>query len=536
MEYRSNQEMEAAMLKLAEDFPHIANTFVLGQSVSGQPLMGIRLGVQPKTLLKPMVRYIGNIHGNEAMGREILLQLAQHMLHSYGLDDRVTLLIDTTDISILPSLNPDGFDRATELKECQGRGYKFGADNENKVDLNKDFPTWRDKERWNTDLDYDVFEGRQPETEAVMNWSANLPFVLSANFQDGAVVVTYPFDHYRGLTITGRSQAGPHTTPDQDIFHHLASTYVQHHTTMANQTRCFRKAKDGFANGADWYSRNQGKALEGTLRDFSYMFTSNMELVVSVACCKYNTRPRFHITREWENNRESLLAYMEQVHRGVKGLVLYNNQPVRGADIVVWDPDNKVRRWNVTSQVGGEYFRILMPRQQHYRIQAVLDDCQNSGNIFYSERPKVLVTKKRPLREMHLILNPRGIDCISGQQNQDTTSVRRTTPSQNTEQINERVDETTEETDTIILHTESENSIHKEEREEPRSREQGRQQVQSFDDNDASEEVTDNVDAELLETTQSFFWLDQLATVPPEDFLSNDHEFDIDSLDFDAAA
>ena len=64
------------------------------------------------------------------------------------------------------------------------------------------------------------------------------------------------------------------------------------HPTMANQTKCFKKAEDGFANGADWYSRNHGKAVEGTLRDFSYLFTSNMELVVSLACCKFNTRPK----------------------------------------------------------------------------------------------------------------------------------------------------------------------------------------------------------------------------------------------------
>ena len=31
-------------------------------------------------------------------------------------DSRLTRLVDTTDISLLPSLNPDGFDRATEVK------------------------------------------------------------------------------------------------------------------------------------------------------------------------------------------------------------------------------------------------------------------------------------------------------------------------------------------------------------------------------------------------------------------------------------
>ena len=31
-------------------------------------------------------------------------------------DSRVTRLVDSTDISLLPSTNPDGFDRATEVR------------------------------------------------------------------------------------------------------------------------------------------------------------------------------------------------------------------------------------------------------------------------------------------------------------------------------------------------------------------------------------------------------------------------------------
>ena len=85
------------------------------------------------------------------MGREIVMQLGQHLLMGYGRvslvcnvschhnvslasntqatidthsisplmppqDTRVTRLVDTTDISLLPSLNPDGFDRATEVR------------------------------------------------------------------------------------------------------------------------------------------------------------------------------------------------------------------------------------------------------------------------------------------------------------------------------------------------------------------------------------------------------------------------------------
>ena len=74
----------------------------------------------------------------------------------------------------MPSMNPDGF----EL------GQRYNA---NGVDLNRDFP-----DQFN-DPDNST-GGRQPETRAVMDWSAEHNFVLSANMHSGALVANYPFD------------------------------------------------------------------------------------------------------------------------------------------------------------------------------------------------------------------------------------------------------------------------------------------------------------------------------------------------------
>ena len=38
---------------------------------------------------------------------------------------------------------------------------------------------------------------------------------------------------------------------------------------------------------------------------------------------------RYYLNKEWERNRDSLMVYLQQVHRGVKGLV--TNQLLEGA-------------------------------------------------------------------------------------------------------------------------------------------------------------------------------------------------------------
>ena len=133
--YSDNQEVYDEILALASHNSDLAKPFVLGRSVRGQPLVGLRLsqGVrQERLLLKPMVRLLANLHGNEALGRELLLHLARHLLAGYSQEERIRRILDQTDISLLPSINPDGYDRATE-GECSGTDKKSGARNEVRI-------------------------------------------------------------------------------------------------------------------------------------------------------------------------------------------------------------------------------------------------------------------------------------------------------------------------------------------------------------------------------------------------------------------
>ena len=60
----------------------------------------------------------------------------------------------------------------------------------------------------------------EPEVAAVIAWVLSQPFVLSANFHDGAVVVNYPYDH----------RYDP--TPDDETFVAISKLYAKRHFNM----------------------------------------------------------------------------------------------------------------------------------------------------------------------------------------------------------------------------------------------------------------------------------------------------------------
>ena len=248
--------------------------------------------------------------------------LAQHLLTNYGVEERVTRLVNTTDLWLMPSLNPDGFAAGHE-GECDGM-YSGGAgrENANRKDLNRDFPDqFRDGHSQvgvlnQFDIDMrllvvhvcaqeELVRGRQPETLAAMTWIVSNPFVLSGNLHGGSVVASYPFDDSARHIQSGRVSAAP----DDAVFKQLAHLYADNHGTMHRGNLCpGDHFKDGITNGAQWYD------VPGGMEDFNYLHSNCFEITMELSCCKYPKGSE--LPQEWANNKEAMLKYMEATHFG----------------------------------------------------------------------------------------------------------------------------------------------------------------------------------------------------------------------------
>ncbi|KAI5642610.1 zinc carboxypeptidase domain-containing protein [Phthorimaea operculella] len=247
------------LVKLTEDlkekYPTLFSVFSIGKSVEGRDLLVLEVSrdVHEAHPGRPAVKYVANMHGDESIGRELVIFLAQFLLHNYGKDERVTRLVNETEIYLMPSLNPDGFE-ASQEGNCESLPDFVGRNNAKGVDLNRDFPDQFDKNRSN-DLEY-LFSGRQPETTALMKWVMKKQFVLSGNLHGGAVVASYPYDD----NSSGKDCCEESRTPDDAIFKHLANTFASRHAEMRKGNSCPPdNFKEGVTNGANWYSVQANK-------------------------------------------------------------------------------------------------------------------------------------------------------------------------------------------------------------------------------------------------------------------------------------
>ncbi|KAJ8958532.1 hypothetical protein NQ318_002327 [Aromia moschata] len=323
--YQNYDELTNLFKKLESEHPELVRLHSVGKSVRNRDLWALEINsnVKNRTLLTPMFKYVANMHGDESIGRQLMIYLALYLIHNYGKVDRVTRLVNSTDIFLMPSMNPDGYENSqcgdfqfTVALIKQG----FYKKNENAIDLNRDFP--------------DQFD-------AIRSGLSCFPEICMG----GAVVASYPFDD----SAASRQCCKESVSPDNDVFKKLALTYANPHPIMKKGNSCSDKFNQGITNGAFWYE------VRGGMQDFNYVHSNCFEVTFELSCCKFpnaNTLPD-----EWHNNKESLLQFMEATHWGVKGLVMNERkEPVLDADIVVVGINH-----NITTSNRGEYWRLLLP-------------------------------------------------------------------------------------------------------------------------------------------------------------------------------
>ncbi|XP_069098660.1 carboxypeptidase M-like [Pleurodeles waltl] len=352
--YHSQQELESILKSLNQEHSSISHVHSIGESVQGVPLWVMIIGLTPRIhrVGVPDFKYIANIHGNEPVGRELLLHLAHHLLTHYGYDPHITALVNSTRIHILPAMNPDGF-KVAAPGDCDG---EQGRQNFHGVDLNRNFP----------DFFANNSVPREPETQAVMRWFRSESFVLSAVLHGGAMVVVYPYsnDEEAPGHLQNRNKYA-----DEDVFKHLAKIYSFTHPEINKGNFCGDSFPKGIVKGAKWYP------IVGGLQDYNYMAGQCYELTLELSCCKYPEAA--NLPELWEKNREALIRLIGQIHGGLKGRVLdAAGNPLPEAVLQIL---NRKGSLPYRTNALGEFYKLLLPGNYTFQVRAEETSlCQNS--------------------------------------------------------------------------------------------------------------------------------------------------------------
>lgn len=328
--YHTYPQIEAALLAAENNYPSICMRQNLGQTVQGRTMWALcisdNVGVDED---EPEFRFASSIHGDEVVGEELCLMLIDELTSNYGTDPRITSLVDSVEIWIMPCVNPDGFVSQT----------RYNAHGE---DLNRSFPDPFTSPSNTT-------TGREPEVANIMNWCFGRSFTLAANYHCGELVVNYPFDS----NASGAYVNSP--TPDDAMFIFISETYSQYNTPLWNSSSYYH----GITNGAAWY------VIYGGLQDWSYRYMGTNEVTIEVST---SDRPSAsQLPTFWQQNRESMLSYIETCLMGIRGIVTdANDAKPLAATMRIIDRDHDI----FTDPDIGDYHRMVEPGAYDLRFTA----------------------------------------------------------------------------------------------------------------------------------------------------------------------
>ncbi|WP_408096797.1 M14 family zinc carboxypeptidase [Peredibacter sp. HCB2-198] len=319
-DYPTSVQVGQKLQDLARRFPNIMRLFSIGKSVRGKDLWVMKISDNPAAdEVEPEFKYISSMHGDEITGRELTVALIEEIGQKYGRDPELTELVNNTELFIMPSMNPDGSDMRQRA-------------NANYVDLNRNFP----------DMTRDTQSspnGRQIENQAVMAFQASRQFSLSANFHGGTIVANYPWDSKYDLH------------PLNDFVKELSVEYAELNPEM----RSSDEFPQGVTNGAAWY------IVRGGMQDWSYVWHNDLQITVELSHQKwpsYSEIPEFY-----RNNRDSMVHFMKQIHRGAGFKISRPN--VQG----VVNIRNGNRDMGNFSFKGSEFYKVMPEGDYTFTVQ-----------------------------------------------------------------------------------------------------------------------------------------------------------------------
>jgi hypothetical protein len=207
----SDTGIKAQLEQIAQDYPALTRLETIGYSIQQRPILAMRLTKKRgnwrwrgKHHKKPEVLYLATHHAREWVAAEMAMRLIKYFTANYGTDERVTRLLDTTKIWVVPVANPDGYQYTFDVERLWRKNL---ADNDNDgeitivdgVDLNRNFASkWGlDDEGSSPVMSDATYRGpaphSEPETQVVEDFVLKHDFKFLISYHTYSNLILYPW-------------------------------------------------------------------------------------------------------------------------------------------------------------------------------------------------------------------------------------------------------------------------------------------------------------------------------------------------------
>ncbi|MCW5775533.1 MAG: hypothetical protein KIS87_03680 [Phycisphaeraceae bacterium] len=196
--YKTNGEYLAYYNSLAAEFAGLASVSTIGQSLQGRPIIALRINGTGGQTPKPQIIFNGCQHAREWVSPMTVTYIADQLLRQYGVDSRVTDLMDRFEFLIVPIVNPDGYeyswstDRMWRKNRRQNSGGTWG------VDLNRNWDVNWGGEGSSGNGNNETYRGTapfsEPESQVVRDFILSQPFARAhIDFHSYSQLILYPW-------------------------------------------------------------------------------------------------------------------------------------------------------------------------------------------------------------------------------------------------------------------------------------------------------------------------------------------------------
>jgi len=196
--------IRAQLNKIKATYPHICQLKTIGYSIQDRPMLAMRLTNEKIKGEKPQVLFLATHHAREWVATQMAMRLIKYLAANFGSNSRVTDLLNTTEVWVIPVGNPDGYQYTftnerlwrKNLRDNDGDGEVTIADG---VDLNRNFAShWGyDDEGSSPIMSSGTYRGTapnsEPETQAVVNFIQQNNFKFVISYHTHGNLILYPW-------------------------------------------------------------------------------------------------------------------------------------------------------------------------------------------------------------------------------------------------------------------------------------------------------------------------------------------------------